>query len=381
MLLLTLKAIACKVGALMIVEKSKRMETTTSEVESGQPQDSASTEVKDSPVQMRTLIAIGDLHGDFYRLERLLRESDLLLPGTLAWNPAQGQIDLIFIGDYVDWRNEALEGPAEDWTAGSRKILELLFSIHHELDKLRSQDPAFQSRLFTILGNHDEMMLEAHQIFSFLEMDEVKKFLASMGPHGMQVRQAIQHLGLNPSQVEKVLKFLNWYVQGGQATIEGYGEIEDWRAALDTDIGDFLRQHLRLGVVVNHRLFSHTLPDYREFWRPIEEIMALPEASYKRAKEAFLWSRKVWGYDYCTGTRTNPFSTEEIDEMLSGMAVEGVIVGHTPLPHDGKPVIAHGGRVINIDLHAYPGSEALIQSYLPSEGSTSDPLRDMALGR
>lgn len=357
------------------------METTTSEVESGQPAEDAKETEKESPVQMRTLIAIGDLHGDFYRLERLLRESDLLIPGTLAWNPAQTQIDLILIGDYVDWRNEALEGPAEEWTAGSRKILELIYSLHHEMDKLRGLSNSFQSRIFTILGNHDEMMIEAHQIFNFLEIEEVKSFLSAMGPHGMQVRQAIQHLGLNPGQVEKVLKFLNWYVQGGQATIEGYKDIEEWKAAMDGELGDYLRQHLRLGVVVNNRLFSHTLPDYREFWRPLEEIMSLPEATYKRAKEAFLWSRKVWGYDYCTGTRTNPFSTEEIDEMLTGMAIEGVIVGHTPLPHDGKPVIAHGGRVINIDLHAYPGSEALIQSYVPTDGSTSDPLRELSLGR
>lgn len=363
------------------------MDTKTSDSESAESAEKAQevkpeTEAaKPSEQQMRTLVAIGDLHGDFYRLERLLRESDLLLPGTLAWNPEQGQVDLILIGDYVDWRNEPLEGPTEEWTAGSRKILEMIFSLHHELAKLREANPAFQAHIYTILGNHDEMMLDAHNIFSFLDMAEVKRFLGSMGPHGMQVKQAIQHLGLSPSQVEKVLKFLNWYVQGGQATIEGYEGIEGWKESLDGEMGDFLRQHLRLGVVVNHRLFAHTVPDYREFWRPIEEIIGLPDSSYRRAKEAFLWSRKVWGYDYCTGTRTTPFSTEEIDEMLAGMAIEGIVVGHTPLPHDGKPVIAHGGRIINIDLHAFPGSEALIQSYTPSENSTSSPLRDLALGR
>ncbi|HIB69621.1 MAG TPA: hypothetical protein EYO33_32230, partial [Phycisphaerales bacterium] len=81
---------------------------------------------------------------------------------------------------------------------------------------------------------------------------------------------------------------------------------------------------------------------------------------YKLAKESFLWSRKIWGYDYCTGSRTVPFTPEEMDEMLEGMGVKGVVVGHTPLPHDGKPVVAYEGRVINIDLHAFPGSEAFI---------------------
>lgn len=330
--------------------------------------------------QMRTLVAIGDLHGDFHRLVRLLRESNLLLPGTYAWNPEQTHVDLIMIGDYVDWRNEPLEGPREDWPLGSRRILEMLFSLHKELDRLREHDSKFHSRVYSILGNHDEMMLEAHQLFSFLEMEDLENFLASVG-HSVQVKQAIQSLGLGPGQVEKVLKFLNWYVQGGQATIEGYEGIRQWKEAMDGEMGDFLRQYLRLGVVVNNRLFAHTVPDYREFWKPIEEIVSLPEASYKRAKEAFLWSRKVWGYDYCTGSRTVPFTSEEIDEMLNGMTVEGMVVGHTPLPHDGKPVIAHGGRVINIDLHAFPGSEALIQTYVPAENTTSAPLRDLTQGR
>jgi hypothetical protein len=359
------------------------METQTSESNGTELKEgtNGSPEVtSEKSGNLRTLVAIGDLHGDFYRMERLLRESDLLLPGTLAWNPSQAHVDLILIGDYVDWRNEALEGPSEDWPLGSRRILELIFALHKELDQLRQDDPEFKSRIFSILGNHDEMMLEAHQIFTFVELEELEKFLNSVG-HSIQVRQIVQQLGVNPSQVEKVLKFLNWYVQGGQSTIQGYHGLRQWKEAMDTEMGDFLRQYLRLGVVVNNRLFAHTVPDYREFWRPIDDIMGLPEASYKRAKEAFLWSRKVWGYDYCTGSRTAPFSAEEIDEMLAGMGVDGMVVGHTPLPHDGKPVIAHGGRVINIDLHAFPGSEALIQSYEPSDAGHNDPLRDLSRGR
>ena len=108
--------------------------------------------------------------------------------------------------------------------------------------------------------------------------------------------------------------------------------------------------------------------------------MELPADQYKLAKESFLWSRKIWGYDYCTGSRTVPFTPEEMDEMLSGMGVKGVVIGHTPLPHDGKPVVAYEGRVINIDLHAFPGSEAFIERYVP-EGKKLTPLRDLSKGR
>ena len=53
----------------------------------------------------RTLVAIGDLHGDYFRMLRLLRENDLILPGTTVWNPDKKRVDLVLIGDYVDWRN------------------------------------------------------------------------------------------------------------------------------------------------------------------------------------------------------------------------------------------------------------------------------------
>lgn len=310
-----------------------------------------------------------------------MRENDLLLPGTTAWNPDARQADLVLIGDYVDWRNEELEGPRDDWTAGARRIIELLFTLHHELAKLRQADDSFHSRLFALLGNHDEMMLEAHSLFEFLPLPELERFLDAMERQQLHVRQAIQSLGLGPGEVEKVLKFLNWYVQGGDATIRGYHGIHNWKDAMDGEMGDFLRTQLRLGVIVNNRLFAHTAPDHREFWKPIEEIVALPDSSYRRAKEAFLWSRKVWGYDYCTGSRTVPFTPEELDEMLDGMGVTGVVVGHTPLPHEGKPVVAYEGRVVNIDLHAYPGSQALVESYFPPENGLSDPLRDPSLGR
>lgn len=333
----------------------------------------------DTQKDTRLLVAIGDLHGDYFRLERLLRENDLLVPNTMAWNPEAKQVDLITIGDYVDWRNEPLEGPQGEWVEGAKRILDTLYALHHQLETLREQNEGFDSHIYSILGNHDEMMLEAHTVFSFLSMAQLEDFLSAVGQN-RHVRHAIAGLGLEQGQIERLLKFLNWYVQGGQATVEGYGGLDVWKTAMDTEMGDFLRQYLRLGVKVNDRLFAHTAPDPRHFWLPIDEIMSLPKDQYRLAKESFLWSRKIWGYDYCTGSRTVPFTPEEMDDMLSGMGVKGVVVGHTPLPHDGKPVVAYEGRVINIDLHAFPGSEAFIERYVP-DGEKKTPLRDLSLGR
>jgi hypothetical protein len=132
------------------------------------------------------------------------------------------------------------------------------------------------------------MMLEAHQIFSFLEVDRLDEFLTNMG-HSIQVKHAIQALGLGPGQVERVLKFLNWYVQGGQATIQGYEGLARWKEEMDGEMGAFLRQYLRLGVVVNNRLFrTHRARLSRILASHRGDCGSLPESGYRRAKEAFL---------------------------------------------------------------------------------------------
>lgn len=359
-------------------ESSPEEETSVeSESEAPSPEPEAKEKVSASTEQRtRTVVAIGDLHGDYFRLRRLLIENDILLPDTDAWNPEADRVDLILIGDYVDWRKETLEGPREEWVAGARRILELLYTLHNEVQRLRESDPNFDSRVYALLGNHDDMMLEAHRVFNFLEYDQMEGFLSSVGSQA-HVKRAIHEMGLSPSNVERLLKFLNWYVQGGEATIDGFEGLRQWKDAMDGDLGDFLRDHLRLGVVVNQRLYAHTAPDHREFWRPLEEIVALEESSYRQAKEAFLWSRRVWGYDYYTGTRTAPFTDEELDEMLLGIGVTGLVVGHTPLTREGRPVVAYDGRVVNIDLHGFPDSSALVEEYLPPEAGNRAPLRQV----
>ena len=97
------------------------MDTEVKDPKEDEPVENSAESSKDT----RLLVAIGDLHGDYYRLERLLRENDLILPGTSAWNPQASQVDLILIGDYVDWRNEPLEGPQSEWVQGAKRILDI----------------------------------------------------------------------------------------------------------------------------------------------------------------------------------------------------------------------------------------------------------------
>lgn len=331
-----------------------------------------------SQTATRKLLAIGDLHGDYFRLLRHLRENDLLLPDTLAWNPEADRVDLVLMGDYVDWRGEPLEDPLDqspgDPEAGPRRILELIMHLEKELVDLRAAEEDFDSSLYALLGNHDEMMLEAVGVFDFLPVEQLQDLLARARNFAAIKRHLADH-GLNSEQIERVMRFLNWYVQGGEATANGFGGLPAWKEAMEGELGRFLRARLRLGVVVDHRLFAHTIPDQRKFWRPIEEIVALPDAEFRAARESFLWSRKIWGFDYYTGMRTSPFSEKEMEELLSRMMVRGAVVGHTPLSRGPDPVVAYGGRIVNLDVHGTPGSYALIEEYVPSEHGLRAPLR------
>jgi hypothetical protein len=123
---------------------------------------------------------------------------------------------------------------------------------------------------------------------------------------------------------------------------------------------------LRLGVVVNKRLYAHSMPDIVEFWRPIEEIAEMSVEQREKVKEAYIWGRKLWGFDYVSGTRTRPFTQKEVEEFLEKVHVQGLVVGHTPMSCP-DPYYAFEGKVINIDLHGVPGSKAFIEFYDPAE--------------
>ena len=88
-------------------------------------QEETSTEVEDkkSPAK-RKLIAVGDLHGDYFRLIRILKEENVIIvkdKDNFEWNPEANSVDVVTLGDYCDWRGEPLEGPITEWIYGSKK--------------------------------------------------------------------------------------------------------------------------------------------------------------------------------------------------------------------------------------------------------------------
>ncbi|MFH0801139.1 MAG: metallophosphoesterase [bacterium] len=308
--------------------------------------------------QSRKIIAVGDLHGDFWRLMRLMEEQNLFIPSTRAWNPEVRNVDLVLVGDYVDWRGEPLEGSPASWQAGIRHLVFFIRRLWHEIERLKKLDPLFNSAFYPLMGNHDLMMLESLSLFPLLEKKDLELLMSNYRTPAF----LRDYIGRSGALAEKIMKFLNWYSQGGNMTINSFGGLSAFQETMEGPLGDFLREKLRIGVVLNGRLYAHSIPDEKKFWRPLEELQALASHDLEKAREALVWGRRVWGFDVFTGTKSRLPSKAEIERLLAMMGVSGAVVGHTPI-NSPVPYLAYEGKLINVDLHGIPGSHAWVEEY------------------
>jgi len=318
------------------------------------------------PAGTRRVVAVGDLHGDYHRLIRILDEHALIGHDPLSWDPEARGVDLVLIGDYVDWRGEPLEGPEEEWILGIERLIRLIMRMVDDARFLSRRD-GFDCRIFPLLGNHDQMMLDSADVFEFLTLDQIEEVVEAR-QKGLNLTRLLSRLELTPANMDTMLRFFNWYNQGGDATCASFGSLEAWRDAMEGAVGDFFRNQLLLGVVLNNRLYAHSLPDDPEFWRPLDEILAFSSERFRQAREAFIWGRRIWGYDAFSGRRCRQPEDQEMDVLLAGFGVEGAVVGHTPFRSIG-PTKAYQGRIINIDSHGIPGSFPYIEEYPAPPGA------------
>ncbi|OQA19949.1 MAG: hypothetical protein BWY64_00513 [bacterium ADurb.Bin363] len=341
-----------------VKEDSKEIKEDTSEVK-----EESRKEIKAellSRINKRKIIAVGDLHGDYFRLIRFLKEEEIVIlknKDVFQWNPDIKNIDVVTLGDYCDWRGEPLEGPITEWIYGARKILDLLISLGEQVERLREDDKEFTSNIYCLLGNHDQMLLEGYESYKFFTEEEINFILENSSLPNM----LIQEFASQREKVEMILKFLNWYQQGGEKTIASYGGIKAWEEQMEGSHKKFLA-NLMLGSVINKTLFSHSLPDSNQYWRPLEEILQLSDEEKAEAVMEFTWGRRIWGYDVFSGQPVLPLSSQQVENMLFQMKVERAVVGHTPM-RSLVPVIAFNGKIINLDLHGIPGSKTLVEEF------------------
>jgi hypothetical protein len=320
------------------------------------------------------IISIGDLHGDFYKFKRILEETDTLK--IIESNPEDYQslkIDfenledkiIVFIGDYVDWREEELENPLNlsknQLIKGTAKILKSINIIYNH--------PEYKNRFYFIVGNHEDMMFKALDfIFNYyLKNKDVQN-------KEKELNNLINTISENPYKPiyeaqdpffsEKYFNFLNWYFQGGKNTISSFDNISIFIDNI-TKLNFFKDLILYLKVELENELifFSHTFPDDNEILtKVLNDFNNIEKLDYvdEYLINQFLWSRKIWGIDAFNGKYTKPTEFEQIKDIFINNKIKHYIVGHTKISKTNEPFYHFDGKIINIDLHGTPFSKPLI---------------------
>lgn len=296
------------------------------------------------------MLVIGDLHGDYYRLKRILEENQI---SRIIENGDDIELEIIdyqtfvvFVGDYIDWRGEELENPLNlkysDMIKGTSKIVNLVSKM---LEK--------RENVFTLIGNHEEMMFRALKIVEGLNIDEIGEMFEKISRNPYSVMKEVAERGI----LEQFLSFYNWYSQGGLNTIRSFGNIENLiEIVQQRRLFKNLLLFVYFDTVEGDRIMiSHSFPDDTTC---IDRI--IQESITPKDIQLLLWSRRIWGIDAFNGVRTEPLREEEIISVLDKNRIKHYIVGHTRVSLEPKPFVYLNGRVINVDNHGIPQSQPLI---------------------
>ncbi len=340
------------------------------------------------------VIAIGDLHGDFYKFKRILEETETLKiiekdPDnieSLEITPKNIENKIIvFIGDYVDWRKEQLENPSNldesKLIKGTAKILKTINIIYNTQD--------LKNKFYFLVGNHEDMMFKALDfIINYYLKIKGKEIPKEIIEKEKEIKEKLENLinliSENPYKIiyesedpifsEKYFNFLNWYFQGGKNTIFSFDTPFNFISNI-LDMKFFKELVLYLKLYLSNELifFAHTFPDDQEILiKSLNNLENLDKSEeLKELKESeniiddfvinqFLWSRKIWGIDAFNGKYTQPTKFEEIKKIFDDNKIKHFIIGHTKISKNTEPFYHFDGKIISIDLHGIPQSKPLI---------------------
>lgn len=317
----------------------------------------------------RRLIAIGDLHGDVHRLVRILQRHEVFLPGTRKWAKAANTVDVVLLGDYVDWRGEKLEGDRATWDRGAADLLDLIADLHSQVDAHAASMRTAAPRFFSLLGNHDKLMLDSYRYLSS-QPEARRKTLATAHTDVRALARELNEpvsivsrvFGKKPAPAKDAECLLTWMSNGGPTTVKAYGGFDAWYGRMAGGVAALIEKKMPLGVVINNRLYSHSVPDTSTWWKPVDAIAGLPQNERDAAVDEWVWGRRIYGVDHKTGKPVPKPSDAEVDQMLARLGVKGVVVGHS-LRQSLVPVKSYEGKVVNIDLHGHPMSDPWLEEY------------------
>ena len=336
------------------------------------------------------VVAIGDVHGSYDKLLKLLRGTDLV-DEELSW--AGGETHLVFVGDLVD------RGPDD------RQVLDLV-------KRLQPEAAATGGRIHALLGNHEVMNLSGDLRYvsekgfrDFLPEENKKarnqamqRFRNTYGP-GIpmtSVRRAFEE-DFPPGYFGRLNAFWDdgeygsWLLQQPAVImINGvvflHGGLTEKVAALGLDgINRQIHENIRSFMKSGEELvqLAGTPPSYGEAMRAARKLGA-SSARGNKAEVAntvlklseslpFVPSGPLWYRG--VSTESERFGRYSVQRSLEDLDAHTMVVAHTPTA-SGRINSRFGGTVFRVDVGMAYGREPLALVFEGKATKVYDPATD-----
>jgi hypothetical protein len=266
------------------------------------------------------IVAIGDVHGAYDELVRILRVARLI-DAENKW--IGGKAHLVQLGDVVD------RGP------GSRKAIDLLRSLEKE-----AADAG--GRVHVLLGNHEVM-----RILDDLRYTTPGEYQAFATPDSPGVRERfLQANGLTAS--EENLKATPLGSVEMRIAFLPQGPYGQWLHQLDvvTEINGIVFMHGGLSPAVAAMSCDDINATVRrDLAEDIAKTRAAPLESLTAREDGPLWYRGLAQVPDTAG--------EQIDDTLLRHHARAIVVGHT-IATEGRIRVRFGGKVLQLDTGMQP---------------------------
>jgi hypothetical protein len=284
-----------------------------------------------------SIIAVGDLHGDYDAYVTILRNAKLI-DAKGKWSG--GDTIFVQLGDVPD------RGP------DTKKIIEHLM-------KLEKQAPKKGGRVEALIGNHEAMMVigdlryvtpEEYAAFATSKSKRLREayFTANVAAFGERYRAK------DPALTDEGVKAafesdtpLGW-VEHQQAWAPS-GKFGAWVAKHDAvlKIGDTLFVHGGIGAAFSVK--------------PIDQLNEEVRAALK-ARGGDILENEAGPLWHRAFAEESPAGEADLAAALAAYGVRRIVVGHTPQPSGVKAL--YGGRVVAADTGAskfYGGTRSFVR--------------------
>jgi len=274
---------------------------------------------------VKKVVAIGDLHGDFDQYLLMLKDNDLI-DDKLNWQG--GKIHLVQLGDVVD------RGP------DSLKIMRHLKKIHRQAKKSKGY-------VHMLLGNHELMNVKGD--LRYVHPGEYTALITAKSK-----KRQLNYLNLVfDSEALKNPDLLNYKEERLRSLAKRFplGFVEHrfiW--AKKGEFFEWARKNNAI-IKINRTLFTHGGLSPHEAYQPLKKINneikrviksdKEPSSSVFTGDEGPLWYRGL-------AFNNAEVELEALKKMLAYYDADSIVIAHTPTP--GTVVPRFNGLVVMVDV-------------------------------